>query len=406
MADPSSGPGRADRTIPLGGPSTVGDGRYVLGDVLGSGGMGVVRRAVDEVLGRNVAVKLLADNLSLDPEARERFAREAQAAARLTHPNVVQVFDVGEEDGRPYFVMELVPGPSLGDVIRETGPMSAAEVEAAATHTLRGLARAHAAGLLHRDLKPGNLLRSPDGTVKVTDFGVAQAAELPGMTRTGLVLGTLPYLAPERLAGAPATVASDLYGLGATLLELLTGVSPDVQLGASRDTPWQQLDTVPPHLAGLIRSCLARDPADRPASAQEALAILEGDLPPPEAPAPGPATEVLPVEGHAPTVAVSAGSPSGATTVDDPAAPPAPAAAAGHPQPLRARGWVRWVVLLGLALLLLLALSSLLRGGDGVPADGDVPPADAPADPDGVPAGDTPAETARNLAEWLRSRGR
>lgn len=397
MADPST-TGPTDGTVPLGAPATVGDGRYVLGDVLGSGGMGVVRRAVDGVLGREVAVKILADNLSLDPDARERFSREARVAARLTHPNVVQVFDVGEQDGRPYFVMELVQGPSLADVLREQGPLSASEVEDVAVHALRGLSRAHAAGLLHRDLKPGNLLRSPTGLVKVTDFGVAQAAELPGMTRTGLVLGTLPYLAPERLAGAPATVASDLYALGATLLELLTGTSPDAQVDSGRGVPWQNLDTVPPHLSGLVRSCLARDPADRPASAEESLAIVEGNLAPPEAPVvAAPATEVLPVEGHAPTVAVPADASGDA---------PAPDRAAEHPQPLRARGWVRGVVLGGLALLLVLALANVTGDrGEPAPEGGDVP-AGAPADGDGAPPGDTPAETARNLADWLRSRGR
>lgn len=392
---------------PSGGPPSLADGRYVLGAILGSGGMGLVYRATDEVLGREVAVKLLADNLALDAEARERFSREAQAAARVTHPNVVQVFDVGEEEGRPYFVMELVAGPSLADVLRSGGPLSAREVGDVAVHALRGLARAHAAGLLHRDMKPGNLLRNEAGIVKVTDFGVAQAAELPGMTRTGLVLGTLAYLAPERLAGAPATVQSDLYGLGATLLELLTGHAPDGGApdgggggggggGGDRPGPWQHLDTVPPHLAGLIRTCLARDADQRPASADEALDILTGDSPLPPSVAPAPATEALPVEGHAPTVAVGADPAARATTTGT-----------EHPQPLRSRGWIRWAVLAGAAVLVVSAVVTL--AGDGDAGDPAAPPADggdAPAGTDGVPPGDTPAETARNLAEWLRDRGR
>ncbi|MBW3621495.1 MAG: serine/threonine protein kinase [Actinobacteria bacterium] len=388
MSHPTPPRGTAGPDLPPGTPATL-SGRYVLDGILGSGGMGLVYQAKDGVLGRQVAVKVLADNLALDPEARERFSREARAAARLTHPNVVQVFDVGEEAGRPYFVMELVPGASLADALRDHGPLAAREVEDIAAHALRGLARAHAAGVLHRDLKPGNLLRNQAGVVKVTDFGVAQAAELPGMTRTGLVLGTLPYLAPERLAGAPATVASDLYGLGATLLELLTGTSPDDGGAGAGGTPWQQLDTVPPALSGLIRTCLSPDPADRPASADEALAILEGDLPLPAAPRGStPATEELPVEGHAPTLAH--GHPG----------------AVGHPQPLRARGWVRWAVAAGAAVLLLTALTSLAQRDPRAATVDDPAPGEAEGAGEGVPPGDTPEETARNLAEWLRSRGR
>lgn len=396
------GRGTTGADSPIGAPASLGDGRYVLGEVLGSGGMGLVYLATDEVLGRQVAVKLLADNLALDADARERFSREARAAARLTHPNVVQVFDVGEEQGRPYFVMEYVPGASLADLVRHEGPMSAAAVEDVAVHALRGLGRAHGAGLLHRDLKPGNLLRSAAGVVKVTDFGVAQAAELPGMTRTGLVLGTLPYLAPERLTGGPASVASDLYGLGATLLELLTGTSPDAT-PVPEGSPWGALDTVPPRLSGLIRSCLARDPEDRPGSADEALAILAGDLPVPgPSPAAAPATEVLPVEGHAPTVAARPDAPT------DPGAEAPPTTDVPGPveQPLRSRGWIRWAVAAGALVLLLSALASLAQRAPGTPEGDPTPAGTAPADDAGVPAGETPADTARNLAEWLRERGR
>ena len=411
--------GTTSRPRSSGAPTSLAGGRYRLGELIGTGGMGLVHRAHDDVLGRDVAVKLLADNLAADAEARRRFEREAQAAARLTHPNVVQVYDVGEEDGRPYFVMELVDGPSLADLLHTRGTLPAREVEAVAIDALRGLARAHAAGLLHRDLKPGNLMRAPDGTVKVTDFGVAQATELPQMTRTGLVLGTLPYLAPERLTGAPASVRTDLYGLGATLLELLTGAPPDTRLdtsGVQVHGPGD-LDTVPPSLAGLVQRCLAKDPEERPVSAEAALDLLTGSAPlPPRLDDDRTRTQVLPAVHDAPTQVVGSSrddAPTQAVGALDEADP------VTEPHPLRARGWTRWLALGGLAALLVAALIGLGNEtattpppAQDAPAETpapevttDTPSGETPADatlPDGgAPPGDTPAETVENLRDWI-----
>lgn len=376
----------------LGVPVTVAGGRYRLERLLGAGGMGIVHAAHDQLLGRDVAVKLLADNLAADPESRARFEREARAAARLTHPHVVSVFDVGEETGRPYFVMELVDGPSLAERLRARGTLPATEVIAIAIHGLRALHAAHTAGVLHRDLKPANLLLAADGTVKVTDFGVAQATELPQMTRTGLVLGTLPYLAPERSTGTPASVRSDLYAFGATLLELLTGRPPDTTQ-ADGGTPVHdpvELDTAPPHLAGLIQRCLARDPDGRPASAQAALELL------------GPAgqvsgaggvgdTQVLPGPADVTTVAVEPdASPRTVTAADDRRARAFPA-----------RRRARWLPLVGLAGLLVAALIGLSGESPSPTAPSPGAGAASTADPGDAAGSDRAAATVRELRDWI-----
>ena len=203
--------------------SSVGGGRYRLERPLGHGGMASVYLAHDAELDRPVAVKLLAESLAGDTAFRRRFLREARLAARLSHPNVVAVFDAGEADGgRPYIVMEYVEGTTLED----RGPLPPAEGVALAVQACHGLAHAHAAGLVHRDVKPHNLLLRTDGTLKVADFGIARAAEATALTQVGTVLGTAAYLAPEQAAGEEVTAAADVYSLGAVLYELLTGRPP------------------------------------------------------------------------------------------------------------------------------------------------------------------------------------
>jgi eukaryotic-like serine/threonine-protein kinase len=386
--------------------TALADGRYVLGRQLGAGGMGVVRTAHDEVLHREVAVKLLADNLAADPEARERFLREARAAARIHDPHVVSVYDVGDEAGRPYLVMELVDGPSLADVLATEGKLDPDEVVEVAAQALAGIARAHDADLLHRDVKPGNLLRHPDGTIKVTDFGVAEAADTPGLTRTGFVIGTRSYLAPERRRGRPADRRTDLYALGATLVELLTGRPP------SEDEPTALPDDVPLGLARLVGALLAEDPDRRPATAEDALEILAGR---------GASTAEQATEAIDDRAVVDAEALAGGSTDEQPSVTAVPAVPAGDASaaarraertetlPVDAAGvddepgaspvlpW-RTVVLIGVALLALAIVLQLATGGD----DGD----DAPGtDPTGVErVEDDPEATARNLAEWLRDR--
>jgi tRNA A-37 threonylcarbamoyl transferase component Bud32 len=260
-------------------PTTELTGRYHLRELIAAGGMGEVWRATDEALGRQVAVKLLRPEYSRDELTLLRFRAEARHTGLLNHPGIAQVYDY--QDATPerpaYLVMELVSGPSLATVLTggRLDPRRTADVLAQAAAALHA---AHTAGVLHRDIKPGNLLISDDGQVKVTDFGIAQSSETGHFTRTGTLLGTTGYLAPERVAGQRASVASDLYALGIVGFECLTGQPPfrgePLQVAlAHRD---QDLPALPPwclnepggaDLAALIASLTAKNPADRPASA-------------------------------------------------------------------------------------------------------------------------------------------
>ena len=373
-------------------PQTLADGRYHLHSRLGAGGMGLVVQATDSRLHREVAIKLLADNLAADDTARERFLREARAAAMLSDPHVVQVHDVDEDQGRPYLVMELVEGPSLGDLLAVEGPRDPHEVAEVAADALAGIARAHDKGLLHRDIKPGNLLQAPPGVIKVTDFGVAHAGDAEQLTRTGMVIGTAPYLAPERRAGQPATVRTDLYALGATLYELLSGRPPE------GDTPLDDLDVeAPASLRHLLDRLLASDPQQRPASAEAALALLAGEVTPTHPLAAPSAShgsgDDVPTQalgGAATRPSADTGADTGGgphTAVLDPEQGP-------PPTPASSRSPLSWTVVVAVAVgLLLVAVVFQAMRGDG----------DEPA-PTGVERTEDPAETARNLAEWLRER--
>jgi eukaryotic-like serine/threonine-protein kinase len=265
-------------------PITELAGRYQLDELIAVGGMGEVWRATDQVLGRWVAVKLLRPEYLHDEVTLLRFRAEAQHAGLLNHPGIAQVYDY--QDASPqrpaYLVMELVDGPSLAGVLADgrLDPRRTADVLAQAAAALHA---AHTAGVLHRDVKPGNLLLAGDGRVKVTDFGIAHSSRSGHLTRTGALIGTTGYLAPERVSGRPATVASDLYALGVVGYECLTGKPPfqgePLQVAlAHRD---QDLPGLPPGclsqpggtgLAALIADLTARDPAARPSSAAVAAA--------------------------------------------------------------------------------------------------------------------------------------
>ena len=238
-------------------------GRYQLGRTLGSGGMAIVYQAHDRELGRVVAVKRLADNLSHDRSFRDRFLREAQLAARLSHPRLVRVYDFGHDpDGRPFIVMEYVEGGSLAETLARDGVLSPARVVAVARDCCSGLAYAHAAGLVHRDLKPQNLLLDLDGRVKIADFGIARSLDGTSLTLTGSVLGTAGYLAPEQAGGAQVSAAADIYGLGVTLHQLATGTMP------GPDAP----QALPEPLRSVVARCLDPDPGRRPTA--EALSAM------------------------------------------------------------------------------------------------------------------------------------
>ncbi len=219
----TAGSGRADTPWP--DRTHLGGGRYRLDDVVASGGAAVVWRAFDEHLARPVAVKLLHPHHAGDPTVVERFQREARSAAALSHPNVVRIYDTGREDGIVWLVMELVDGPSLRDVLQRREPLDPVVVGALGEQVARALAAAHAHGLVHRDIKPANILVANDGTVKVTDFGIAKALSSSDATLTnpGTVMGTAAYVAPEQLEGVDIDARADVYALGVVLYEALVG---------------------------------------------------------------------------------------------------------------------------------------------------------------------------------------
>src|SRR5215216_3020506 len=200
--------------------------RYRLEEKIGSGGMSSVYRAFDPTLERWVAIKLMHRDISHDPDQLERFRREARAVAQLNHPHVVTVIDAGEDDGAPYIVFEYVEGETLKDRIRRMGRLPVSEAVAYAIEIGRGLETAHASRLVHRDVKPQNVLIDPDGRAKVTDFGIARSLEAQGLTAAGRVLGTTDYVSPEQALGREVTPQSDIYSLGILLYEMLTGEAP------------------------------------------------------------------------------------------------------------------------------------------------------------------------------------
>lgn len=352
-------------------------GRYRVERRLGEGAMARVDLAHDAELGRPVAIKVLAGHLADDRELRERFVREGRLAARLAHPHVVAVYDAGEEDGRPYIVMEYVDGETLAELVRRRGALPPAEAVGLARQALAGLEHAHAAGLVHRDLKPGNLLLRGDGTLKIADFGIARAMEVTGLTEAGTVLGTAAYLAPEQARGEQVGPPADVYSLAAVLYELLTGRPPrQVASLAELDEhaaepirPVRDLEpAVPPELEDTVMRALAARPEHRPSAAELRTGLDAWAKP--GSPSPEPPTAVMPAS-----------------------------------RPPR-RGIPRLPLL-----LLAVAAAGTLAGYGLVAALGDDgrarPTAPATTASAGPPApGATPEETARNLSAWLRANAR
>ncbi|WP_306369740.1 serine/threonine-protein kinase [Nocardiopsis sp. CC223A] len=261
---------------PGGLTGTVLSDRYRLEEQIGSGGMGTVWKATDTLLNRPVAVKLLHPSQMAEPTARQRFRTEGRITAGLSHPGIAQVFDYGEEDGRAYLIMELVVGEPLSQVLKERGGLTPDETLDFIGQAAQALAAAHARGVVHRDIKPGNLLVTGDGRLKLTDFGIARGDMSVTLTQTGMVMGTAQYISPEQASGRPATGSSDLYALGVVAYECLAGEPPftgdspvALALAHTRDEPPPLPEHVPAELDDLVFLLLCKDPEDRPASAGE-----------------------------------------------------------------------------------------------------------------------------------------
>ena len=401
-------------------------GRYRLVSLVATGGMGQVWRATDGLLDRTVAVKVLKAEYASDPGFLDRFRSEARNSARLSHPNIAAVHDYGEAGGSgsgsafsAYLVMELVPGEPLSDLIAREGALDPRRAGALTAATARGLAAAHRAGLVHRDVKPGNLMVTPDGSVKITDFGISRAAAQTPLTATGQVMGTAAYFSPEQAVGRREIgPEADLYALGVVLHEMLTGIRPfhgESQVAIAMAQVNQEPPSLPPEVgagsAALVRALLVKEPEHRPhdaaavAAAADALAggddrlalvRLDAALPvprggpvpaaeptvvaPPVAPpatrVAAPATRVPPT---ATRVAPAGAAPGGASATDGWASPPA--RPARPQQPLRGagvpgRGSRRMTTpLLGLIAVLVIVLLAAVYGIVTRSSDAPVTPA-------------------------------
>ncbi|HTQ68546.1 MAG TPA: Stk1 family PASTA domain-containing Ser/Thr kinase [Solirubrobacteraceae bacterium] len=346
-------------------PDTIIDGRYRVISRLGSGGMADVYLAQDQLLGRHLAVKVLHHHFAEDQEFVERFKREASSAAALSHPNIVGIFDRGEWNGTYYIAMEYVAGRSLKSIIREDGaldPLTAIDI---VVQILRAARFAHRRGVIHRDLKPHNVILDEEGRARVTDFGIARAGA-SDMTLTGSVMGTAQYLSPEQAQGFAVSSASDLYSVGVILYELLTGVVPFEgesavaiaykQVSAAPRPPSELNPAIPPSLDAVVMRALAKDPAQRYADADELIVALEHER------------EVLRTYQGA---AIPASHPSGAIALAE--APPAtgsmlvvpplgPPAEEEPPQEDHGRRWWLWAVV-ATAIVVAVALALVLTQG-------------------------------------------
>ncbi|MDO5628241.1 MAG: protein kinase [Mobilicoccus sp.] len=257
--------------------------RYTLGERIAVGGMGEVWEATDQVLGRIVAIKLLSPALADQSGFAERFREEARNTAALSHPNIAAVYDYGEDAGANWLVMELVKGEPLSAILTEQGALTPERTIAIVAQAALALQAAHDRGVIHRDVKPANILVRPDGAVKLTDFGIARATDAAPITRTGEVMGTAQYISPEQATGQKVSPASDIYALGCVAHEMLTGRrafdegSPVATAMAHVTSPPPELPaSVPEPLASVVMACLAKDPAHRPGSAKEVADALRG----------------------------------------------------------------------------------------------------------------------------------
>ena len=372
--------------------------RYVLESRIATGGMGEVWSARDTVLDRSVAVKVLKSEYADDTLFRTRFETEARHAAALHHPGIAAVFDYGQgtlDDGsgtpRPYLVMELVEGQPLSALLRPSAPLDPAATQALLAQAADALGVAHAAGIVHRDVKPANLLVTPDRRVKVTDFGIARAAEGMALTQTGEVMGTPAYISPEQAEGGTATAASDVYSLAVVAYECLAGRKPYVADSAVATAiahlrnPVPELpEAVPADLAAVVRRGLAKAPEDRFADGTAFARALRDPA------------SVSRGAGGAATVAAPAVAAAASSTQVMPAARPARAPAPTPTPASTPRRTTPWPLVLGLAAVVVAVLLAIWLGtrGDAEPTASNDDDTSSPSQSPSETPSDTPTETA------------
>lgn len=385
-------------------------GRYQLSSRVAIGGMGEVWQATDLVIGRTVALKILKDEYLGDPGFLERFRAEARHAALVNHEGIANVFDYGEEDGSAYLVMELVPGEALSTMIEREHTLPVDKVLDIVAQTANALQAAHAVGLVHRDIKPGNLLITPDGRVKITDFGIARIADQVPLTATGQVMGTVQYLSPEQASGHPASPSTDVYSLGIVAYECLAGRRPftgesqvAIAMAHINEQPPALPGTVPEPVAALVMSCIAKKPADRPATAanlaRAAQALRRGDV--------AAATVAVPALAGAGTVAFNPPPGNDAATALIGTQANAPIVGGGAPRtPVgpeddqdekKSRAWIWWVVAaVVIAALVVGGLVFANQGsGDDAPGAGSTSSSSTGNSPSATPSQDqTPSQEA------------
>lgn len=373
-------------------------GRYELDSRIAIGGMGEVWEATDHVIGRTVAIKILKDEYMGDPGFLERFRAEARHAALVNHEGIASVFDYGEEAGSAFLVMELVPGEALSTIIERDGSLSTDKTLDIVAQTSAALQAAHAAGLVHRDIKPGNLLITPDGRVKITDFGIARIADQVPLTATGQVMGTVQYLSPEQASGHAASAATDTYSLGIVAYECLAGKRPftgESQVAIAMAQINEQAPPLPPTVAvpvqNLVMAMIAKKPEDRPASAaavaRAASALRRGDIAAAAAAVPAIATGA--VAGASPvddvTQLLTAGAATGAATRLLPSPTEAEQAAA----PKKRSPWT-WPLVALIVLLLLVLGGTIFAFATNQPSPDPAPTSSAPTP---QPSKSTPSAT-------------
>ncbi|MGV8911260.1 MAG: protein kinase domain-containing protein [Rhodoglobus sp.] len=380
-------------------------GRYQLSSRVAIGGMGEVWEATDLVIGRTVAIKILKDEYLGDPGFLERFRAEARHAALVNHEGIANVFDYGEEEGSAYLVMELVPGEALSAIIERERVLDPDRVLDMVAQTAAALQAAHAAGLVHRDIKPGNLLITPEGRVKITDFGIARIADQVPLTATGQVMGTVQYLSPEQASGHPASPTTDIYSLGIVAYEALAGRRPftgesqvAIAMAQINETPPELPMSVSEPVRNLVYACLAKSPGDRPASASHlsraAQSLRRGDVAAAAAAVPG----ILGDNSHAATVGLNYGNATQATRVLSTADATSVTSTTTDEEPKKRNPWTWPIVALIslLAVVLIGAIIALLAN----PQDPETPATSSSSKTSSSPQPSvTPTSTKVNITE-------